>query len=376
MKRPTKNSKTAACNNLIRLFCALTCIHSISLAAQESPTNQIIRSEVRHIGSAEVRAVTKDSGFFPGRQPEVYWHNENWKIDLLPLSSPNAAFTLRVTSEDMREKTVILPDRIAQIDSISQTSNNKAIITAELGWMAQALCIVDLKQGKVIDLIGIYAPSVSPDRNFILYNNWYTPHVGGENIFRLYDVRKTPAENTCGYDDNDPHHKRLSDDLRGFQVYPQKPEQSDCTEVDDNDDNMAVSEYLWSQDSRRVVFADVKSQAIHLILVILPEDENNQEDKGNDNANYRGSHSTHRDVPQTFIYTFSGSEDVCADATICDHNNIRSLAWGNNAVNAVLVKANPNGAAITKSLTIPLSKFLPLEKAAKTRTEEGKENQQ
>jgi hypothetical protein len=332
------------------------------LLAQEAPAYQPLRSEIKHFGLAEARSVTKDSGFFPGRQPAVYWHDEDWTIDLLPLSSPDAAFTLKITSGDKREKIVMLPERLAQIDSIAKTPNDKAIITAELGGMTQAICIIDLREGKVIDQIGLYNPIISPNQRFIVFNNWYLPHVGGENMYRLYDVLKTPRENTCGYDDNDPKHLRISDAFRGFQVYPQTPGQKDCTDVDNDDDNVDVSEFLWTTDSSKLVFADVKSGVISLIMVKMPRDDR---DKGHDRDHIENHDIDHRkdnDQPRTFVYTFVDAEDVCAGAAHCDYNNVRSVAWNGDAVNVALIQANPTGPAIEKDLTIPLSKFVPLAK--------------
>ncbi|MFZ1086962.1 MAG: hypothetical protein WAN35_18515 [Terracidiphilus sp.] len=352
-------------------LCALIC--TSTLLAQDAPAYQPLRSEIKHFGSAEARSITKDSGFFPGRQPVVYWHDEDWTIDLLPLLSPNAAFTLKITSGDKREKIVTLPDRLAQIDSISRTPNEKAIITAELGGMTQAICIIDLREGKVIDQIGLYSPIISPDHRFIVYNNWYPPHLGGENMYRLYDVLKTPRENTCGYDDNDPKHLRILDAFRGFQVYPQKPNQTDCTDVDNDDDNVDASEFLWTADSSKLIFADAKSGVLSLVLVKMHRDKCDKDhDRGYDkncdkDRNLDKDHDKDNDRPQTFIYPFIGAENVCGaigphGPTGCDYNKVKSIAWNGDAVNVVLVQANPTGPAILKNLTIPISKFVPLSK--------------
>jgi hypothetical protein len=324
------------------------------LTAQDR--SQPINSEIRHIGNAQLRSVTKTSGFFPDRQPAVYWHDEDWKIDLLPLSSPDAAYELSITSSDSRERVVKLPEEYAQIDSISRTPNDKAIIIAEINGKTAAFGLVDLKLGKLIDNFAILAPFVSPNQRIILYVN--TDYYDYYN-YRLYDTSKTPRENTCGYRENDPEHKDIDEGYRGFPIYPRKANQTSCSDADDkafNDEShVRSSDFVWSSDSSKAVFADVMNgSSISLIIVAMHHGDKERE--------YEGDHDRDNDLPLTLTYPFAGTENVCAGAATCDNNNVRSVAWNGDAVNVALVQANPTGPAIVKNLTIPLSKFIPLTK--------------
>ncbi len=113
----------------------------------------------------------------------------------------------------------------------------------------------------------MYHPSISPDRRFLLYNNWSPPHAESPHE-NLYDTLKTPEENTCGYGENNPDYKKHGEELQGIQVYPH---QVSCLPGnDENDDNNDVSDFIWSADSSKVVFADTKSGVISLILVMMP----------------------------------------------------------------------------------------------------------
>jgi hypothetical protein len=345
------------------VLCLQMLFISAPLAAQDR--SQHISSEVTHVGTAEMRSVTKTSGFIPDRQPVVYWHDEDWKIDLTPQSLPNA-FTVTITSSDGREKVVKLPWEFSQIVSISRTPNDEAIVTADLTGMIQAFCIIDLREGKITDNIALYDPIISPDRRFILFNNWYPPHVGGEEMYRIYDVLKTPRENTCGYRENDPRHEDLDGGYRGFQVYPQTPGQILCTSEDDEDDNSGF-DFLWDTDSSKVVFADVKSGVMSLILVTMPHGDHDKDHDRDHDGDRDRDHDKDNDHPRTSIYSFVGAENVCGAVgplgpTGCDYNNVKSIAWNGDAVNVALVQANPTGPAIVKNLTIPLSKFVPLAK--------------
>ena len=346
---------------------------STRLSAQDN--TQTIKSEIRHIDTAEMRSVTKTSGFFPDSQPAVYWHDEDWKIDLTPQSKPNA-FSVTITSSNGREKIVKLPWEYSQIDSISRTPNDLAIVTADIYAMIQAICLIDLRDGKIIDDIGLSDPIVSPDRRYILFDSSGPPHSVSENQYRIYDVLKTPRENTCGYRDNDSMHKDLDGGFRGFQVYPQTPGNILCNSEDDDDDNNGF-DFLWTADSSKLVFADAKSGVLSLVLVKMHRDKCDKDhDRDYDNdcdkdrnldKDHDKDHDKDNDRPQTFIYPFVGAENVCGAVgplgpTGCDYNKVKSIAWSGDAVNVALVQANPTGPAIIMNLTIPLSKFVPLSK--------------
>lgn len=323
----------------------------MSLAAQDQ--SQPIKSETRNIGTAETRSVTKASGFFPDRQPAIHWHDDDWKINLLPLSSPDAAYEMSVTSRDEREKIVKLPLDYSQIDSISRTPNDMAIIIAEINGKTRAFGLIDLKSGKLIENFAILAPFISPNQRFILYVN--TDYYDYYN-YRLYDTSKTPRENTCGYRQNDPEHHDLDEAYRGFPVYPRKADQCSCSDAEEkpfsDESHLRASDFIWSADSHSVIFADVQDgKAMSLILVIVPD--------GDDDKHREGDHDGERDQPRTSIYRLVDTEDVCAGATSCDSGNVRSLVWDGNSIKAAFILVS-NGQKSEKDLTIPLSKFVPI----------------
>lgn len=324
------------------------------LRAQDQ--SQPISSAITNIDGAEMRSVTKTSGFFPDRQPVVYWHDKDWQIDLLPLSSPDAAYELSITSSDKRERVVKLPDDYSQIDSIYKTQNDRAVIIAEINGKTTAFALVDLNLGKLIDNFAMLAPSVSPNRRFILYVN--TDYYDYYN-YRLYDTSKSPKENTCGHRENDRDHEDLDEAYRGFPVYPRKADHTSCSVTDEkpfaDESHTRLSNFIWSVDSSKAVFADVMNgNTINLILVTMHN--------GDQDGECEGNHDRDNEMLLTFIYPLVGAENVCAGAANCDYNNVRSLAWDGDTVKIALIQANPTGKAIEKDLSIPLSKFVPLAK--------------
>jgi hypothetical protein len=329
-------------------------IFAVSLFAQECPMNVGVHTKCIHIDSAEAVSVSTPNGAYPATQPVVYWHDEDWKIDMLPQPASDGGYSMKITSRSGGTRILNFPAYFAQIDSIARNPEDKAIIYAEANGTVGAFIIADLKLGKLIDQIGMYSPSISPDRRFILYINGYPAH--GDFAFttqyRLYDTMKTPRENTCGYMASDREHRSLIEDLRGFQVYPRVAARAFCTSpLDaDNENHSVASGFVWSADSSKVVFADVHDGDMSLILVTTH--------KGDDDRD----RDREEDQPRTYAYQLIGAENVCAGAANCDSNNVRSLTWDGETVKAVLIQANPTGPAIVKNLTIPLSKFVPLEK--------------
>ncbi len=349
----------------------LLLILTAPLFAQNCPNNPGVRTICKQIGNAEVVSVTSPYGAYPTTQPVVYWHDDEWKIDMLPETTHEGELRMKITANDGREKIVKFPaEFFAQIDSISRSPEDKAIVIGEVNGTSRVFSIVELKTGKEISGGLLYHPSISPNRRFLLYKNWFPPHAESpqENQFILYDTLKTPEENICGYGENNPEYKRNSEALSGIQVYPY---QASCLIGNDvTDDNQSASNFIWSSDSSKVVFADVKSGVISLILVIVRRDDNDKDhdrdrDRGHDRdreGDHDRDHRGYNDRPRTFIYTFTGTEDVCAGAATCDSNNVRSIAWNGDSVDVALIQVNPTGPAIEKDLTIPLSKFVPIGK--------------
>ena len=345
----------------------LLLILAAPLFAQNCPNNPGVRTICKQIGNAQAVSVTSPFRAYPSLHPVVYWHDDEWMIDMLPEPTHEGEVRMKITSSDGREKIVKYPAVFfAQVDSISRNPGYKAIVIGEANGTTSVFSIVDLKTAKEISGGLLYHPSISPNRRFLLYKNWFPPHAVSpqENQFILYDTLKTPEENTCGYGENNPEYKRNSEALSGIQVYPY---QSSCLiGNDENDDNQSVSNFIWSSDSSKVVFADVKSGIMSLILVTVRRDDNDRDhDRDHDKDRIDDHNRDHRgnnDLPRTLIYSFVGAENVCAGAATCDSNNVRSIAWNGDAVNVSLIQANPTGPAIVTSLTIPLSKFVPLAK--------------
>lgn len=300
-------------------------------------------TEITQIGDAQIQTMV-ENGFFPDRQSIVFWHDPEWSIDLLLPSNRDGVFSVRIQSRTGGGSIVALPERSRQIKSVIRAPDDRAIVSTE-GSESFGFVILDLKKAKIVDDVDSSGIQISPNRRFILFDSWFAnwdesvPHT-----FRLYDVLKTPRENTCGYMVRHSKHEKLDDYLRGIQVYPPMPTCSD------NENNLGLDDganFAWAPDSSKIVFADAKKGVMSLVLVTM----------------LSGTH----DLPKTSVYVLKGSQDVCAGAIDageknCDYDVIQSLGWDGDSVKATFHRRI--GTPHDLQLTLPVSAFVPFPSGA------------
>jgi len=250
-------------------------------SADRRDTAALAGTEISRIGTAEVKSAPEwviDSDAYRCRQPDVYWHDSNWSLDLILPSADRDSYSLRIRPAIGPEKILRLDDLYDQIASISATPNNKAIVVgfAYGSWsgLFSIASIVSLSDGTLIDQLTASSFSLSPNRRFIVYLN------GDQTAYplydyRLYDVLRTPREDTCGFMNNDPQHKNIDEELRGIPLYPKKAGQTGCSFADQRVEGKArrpVSNYLWSADSTKLIFVDAVNQEPPAILLATMPD--------------------------------------------------------------------------------------------------------
>ncbi|HEX3986016.1 MAG TPA: hypothetical protein VHX13_05330 [Acidobacteriaceae bacterium] len=149
---------------------------------------------------------------------------------------------------------------------------------------------------------------------------------------------RTPREDTCGYNENDPQDKNLDEELRGLPLYPKMAGQIGCSFADHLVEGKArrrVSNYLWSADSSKVIFADVSNQqSPAILLVTMPA----------------GPH----DRPRTWIYRPGAARIRVPNPPDANREPLH-LSWAtasHQAVSIVSVNSAPR--------TIQLSNFVPV----------------
>jgi hypothetical protein len=284
-------------------------------------------TQVTQIGDAQAQTIV-EAGFFPDRQSVVFWHDPDWSIDLV-VPAKERVFSVRVQYRKGKASLVTLPKSAMQILSVARAPGDKAIVSTDCGSECLGFVILDLKKATVVDEVGSSGIEISPNRRFILFDSWFAnwddsvPHE-----FRLYDVLRTPKENTCGYTVLDSKHEKLNDYLRGLQVFPSTPTCSN------NEENLGFDyggRFTWSPDSSRIVFAVMREGRMSLVLIKMPAGA--------------------LDLPETSVYALKGTQDVCAGEKYCDYRVIGSLRWDGDSVKASFQRQS--------ELTLPVTAFIP-----------------
>jgi hypothetical protein len=209
-----------------------------------------------------------------------------------------------------------------------------------------AIGILDLDSVKLIDNLATLSPSSSPDRRFVIYVNGYGAHSPWQtdDQYRLYDLLRTPAQNTCGYRENDPEHKSLDESWRGQPVYSLKRDEifrpNEDADLPAEKAHQMVGEFAWSPDSSKVIFADTQGSVMSLILAMMP--------------------LTPHDLPTTLVYKVPGQARPCANN--CPQWGVRSLAWQGDSIEATLLFTPPGGSRQTRVMTLSQADFSPAER--------------
>jgi hypothetical protein len=298
------------------------------------------RIDTAEVGSAPTWAI--DSDAYRCQQPDVYWHDKDWNIDLLLPTAENDPFSLKIRARSGQEKILKLDGLYMQIASISLAPNDEALVVgyAYGSWSGQFSVaeIVNLKSGTQLDQVVASTLSISPNRRFLIFLNG--DQTNPVYDYRLYDLLKSPRENTCGYRDNDPHHKDFDEEYRGIPLYPKTAHQIGCSEADqkpfEDEDHQRASNYLWSADSSKVIFADVNNRKIvNIIEVTMP--------------------SGPKDTPHELIYRPDPGKIHWSNLTSSDEEPIH-LSWDSESEDAVSILARDSSALI-----IQISKFVRLE---------------
>lgn len=328
---------------LLLLFCALTASAQCPSANHEDAAAQpVTKAETFRIGTAEVRIAPDWVGQQSMcQQPDVFWHDKDWNIDLVrPKSEDDQQIFLKIRSAAGVEKNLKLDDLFSQIASISLAPGNQAIVVAwvwgHMTGLFSVATIVDLASGQKTDQVVAASFSISPNRRFLIYEN------GDDQFYplydyRLYDLLKTPRENTCGYRPADRQHEYIDDEHRGFPLYPRKAGQITCSEPDlkafGSVVHQPLSDFVWSADSSNVIFADAKNgKVLSVILVTTPVGP--------------------KDHPRTSIYVPNLSTSQWSNPP-ADGSHTIQLSWKGHAISLTADDPSPRIIQLSDFTRIP-----------------------
>ena len=89
----------------------------IAILRNLASAQELLGTQITQIGDAQVQTLVQ-TGFFPDRQPVIFWHDPDWKVDLLLPANKEGGLLLRIRPRVGKELVVALPTRAVQIKAI------------------------------------------------------------------------------------------------------------------------------------------------------------------------------------------------------------------------------------------------------------------
>ena len=279
-----------------------------------------------------------------GKQPEVYWHDADVSFDL---DTSTNDWKLAISHQNGAIDRVPLPPEIKQVDAIHRSGSNRAVVVTELGSGMREILVIQIDQAQVLDTFMASGPvAVSPSNQYVIFVRYYPMHgaEGYDDQYRVYDVLGTRATNWPDRpaQDSPPNIPASYDDsLAGVPVYPLAPGELGRrnTFVPENEAHTSISDYVWTADSSKVLFADVQGDNMRFVVVAMP--------------------STASGKMHTSAYQLQGTENVCSGGNECDDKSVRSLTWNGATVEATLLFQPEHARSSEVYVSVPLSRFVP-----------------
>ena len=92
---------------------------------------------------------------------------------------------------------------------------NDSLIVIGGGQYSDAVHVIDLSEGELVDTIRCWWPTLSPDKRYVLYHGWYpriSPAEAQSALWVVYDLRKTPIQNRPNAKGREPFFWRTEKD--------------------------------------------------------------------------------------------------------------------------------------------------------------------
>ena len=207
---------------------------------------------------------TPTQQFNPGTQRDVTLSDDTVQATLVKANGG-----LYIESQWGKDKSrTKLPVEVGQVDWISRGANNRLVIKAMVNGSGSEVVIID-SQGRILDKLLCYLPSLSPDGRYIAFIKFYPTHFaeGPTDKYMLYEISKSPGENRQS-------EVPLLDWVSvGKTIFPPREGHipGDNLNQDDAVQHFSASGFFWAPDSKECVFLDRTASGYQLIKVVIQE---------------------------------------------------------------------------------------------------------
>jgi hypothetical protein len=144
-----------------------------------------------------------------------------------------------------------LSERIENIIELIPVVDDRVLVAGSMRYGGEAIIVANLREAVQEQGIWTYGWAVSPSRRFLVYRTHYPrmmPPEGRRSILLLWDLSKPPAENMKG------EAREFPTPNLGRVLFPEVNVERGSFDVSLAPDWGLNSPFLWSKDSRRLVF--------------------------------------------------------------------------------------------------------------------------
>jgi len=187
--------------------------------------------------------------FNPKRPPVSDWSVGAAKLHAEP---GKEWVVLRIEDPVSGDKSVRLPETMAQLDSVEETEQGDLILIGRANAYVSVVAILRRRENSISDSFLAYRPAPSPNGKWIAFEEFFPNHAGAprNRCYRLYDVYAGARSNRRrGGDAEEPR-------LVGRPVYPAGGQVGEECPADARNASLTMSPaaFQWRADSQAVAF--------------------------------------------------------------------------------------------------------------------------
>ena len=153
--------------------------------------------------------------------------------------------------DEARPRQLRLSARIDDVERLVPVVGDRLLVAGTMRYGGEAIVLADLREMKQEQVLWTHGWTLSPSTRFLVYRTHHprmVPPGGRRSILLLWDLTKPPSENIPGEAEEWP-----TPNL-GRVIFPEENLERGSYDVRIAPDWGLSSEFLWSEDGRRLVF--------------------------------------------------------------------------------------------------------------------------
>lgn len=155
----------------------------------------LLLPHARAADAAATRSVKVGNGLFQPASAEL--PARSWADLRAWIAKTGPALALHWRADGAAESVLALPEELAQVNGLYRHAGRLVVTGWMNGALATAVIIVDVAEGRLVDVFWGYGVSVAPDASAIAFVRFHPSHfvAGPEDQYRLYRTALAPEQN-------------------------------------------------------------------------------------------------------------------------------------------------------------------------------------